>query len=56
VWGELFPAEQARIVRLLVARVDDVGPAGLDIHLQTQGLTTLIGDLRAATGDTRRAA
>jgi site-specific DNA recombinase len=55
VWGELFPAEQARIVQLLVERVD-VGPAGLDIHLRTEGLTTLIGDLRAAPGDTRRAA
>jgi site-specific DNA recombinase len=55
VWDELFPAEQARIVQLLVERVD-VGPTGLDIHLRTEGLTTLIGDLRAATGDTRRAA
>ncbi len=33
VWDELFPAEQARIVQLLVHRVD-VDPAGLDIHLQ----------------------
>jgi site-specific DNA recombinase len=55
VWDELFPAEQARIVQLLVQRVD-VRPAGLDIHLRTEGLTTLIGDLRAAAGDTRRAA
>jgi site-specific DNA recombinase len=55
VWDELYPAEQARIVQLLVAWVD-VGPAGLDIHLRTEGLTTLIGDLRAATGDTQRAA
>jgi site-specific DNA recombinase len=55
VWDELFPAEQARIVQLLVERVD-VGLAGLDIHLRTEGLTTLIGDLRATAGDTRRAA
>jgi len=55
VWGELFPAEQARIVQLLVERVD-VGPTGLDIHLRTEGLTTLIGDLHAKAGDTRRAA
>jgi site-specific DNA recombinase len=55
VWGELFPAEQARIVQLLVARVD-VGTAGLDIHLRTEGLTSLIGDLRAAAGDSRSAA
>jgi site-specific DNA recombinase len=55
VWDELFPAEQARIVQLLVARVD-VGPTGLDIHLRTAGLTTLFGDLRAAAGNTRSAA
>jgi site-specific DNA recombinase len=55
VWDELFPAEQARIVQLLVERVD-VGSAGLDIHLRTEGLTALVDDLRAATGDTRRAA
>jgi site-specific DNA recombinase len=55
VWDELFPAEQARIVQLVVERVD-VTPAGLDIHLRTEGLTTLIGDLRAAAGDTQRAA
>jgi site-specific DNA recombinase len=55
LWDELFPAEQARIVQLLVERVD-VGPAGLDIHLRTEGLMTLIGDLRAAAGGTRIAA
>jgi site-specific DNA recombinase len=55
VWDELFPAEQARIVQLLVERVD-VGPAGLDIHLRTEGLTILVGDLRAVGGDIRRAA
>ena len=33
LWDELFPAEQARIVRLLVERVE-VGPAGADIRLR----------------------
>ena len=32
LWDELFPAEQARIVQLLVERVD-VGVDGLEIHL-----------------------
>ncbi len=45
VWSELFPAEQARIVQLLVARVD-VSPAGADITLRTDGLSTLLQDLR----------
>ena len=47
LWGELFPAEQARIVRLLVERVT-VGPAGADIRLRVEGLASLVRDLRAA--------
>src|SRR5262249_22011454 len=44
IWDELFPAEQARIVQLLVARVD-VGTNGLDIHLRTNGLTNTLRQL-----------
>ena len=33
LWDELFPAEQARIVELLVERVD-VSPDGADIRLR----------------------
>jgi DNA invertase Pin-like site-specific DNA recombinase len=46
LWEELFPAEQARIVRLLVERVE-VGPAGADIRLRTAGLASLVRDLGA---------
>lgn len=45
LWEELFPAEQARIVRLLVERVD-VSPNGADIRLRLDGLTGLVRDLR----------
>ena len=44
LWDQLFPAEQARIVRLLVERVT-IGPAGADIELRVDGLTSLIRDL-----------
>lgn len=44
LWGELFPVEQARIVQLLVERVD-VSSTGADIRLQVEGLTNLIADL-----------
>jgi site-specific DNA recombinase len=54
LWDELFPAEQARIVQLLVARVD-VGTDELDIHLRTQGLTRTFREL-AAIGAPRKAA
>ena len=46
MWGELFPAEKARLVRLLVERVT-VGPAGADIRLRVEGLASLVRDLRA---------
>ena len=46
LWEELFPAEQARIVRLLVERVD-VSTTGVDIKLRVDGLTGLVRDLGA---------
>lgn len=47
LWDELFPAEQARIVRLLVERVE-VGPHGADIRLRVEGLASLVRDLGVA--------
>jgi len=37
VWDELFPAEQARILALLVERVD-IGMEGLNVRLRVDGL------------------
>ena len=45
MWEELFPAEQARLVQLLVERVT-VGPTGADIKLRVEGLSSLVRDLR----------
>ena len=45
LWDELFPAEQARIVRLLVERVD-LSPDGLQVRLRAEGLQTLVAELR----------
>jgi site-specific DNA recombinase len=55
LWDELFPAEQARIVQLLVERID-VGTDGIDIRLRTEGLANLVTDLRAINPEPRRAA
>ena len=46
VWEELFPAEQARVIQLLVERVD-VSPDGVDIRLRTEGLANLTLELNA---------
>jgi site-specific DNA recombinase len=48
IWSELFPAEQARIIQLLVAHVD-VTPDGADVTLRTDGLVTLMQNLKPAT-------
>ena len=55
LWNELFPAEQARIVQLLVERVE-VGPTGADIRLRVAGLASLVRDLSAHAPDAKRAA
>ncbi|MEO3475489.1 recombinase family protein [Roseomonas sp. CAU 1739] len=53
LWEELFPAEQARIVRALVERVV-VGPTGADIRLRVEGLAGLVRDLTAIAPETLR--
>ena len=46
LWDALFPAEQARIVRLLVNKVT-IGPAGIAVDLRNNGLNRLVRDLSA---------
>jgi DNA invertase Pin-like site-specific DNA recombinase len=41
VWEHLFPAEQERIVRLIVERID-VRPEGIDLRLRASGLYSII--------------
>lgn len=47
LWDELFSAEQTRIVRLLVERVD-VTPDGIRVRLCVAGLHTLVQQLTAS--------
>ena len=55
LWDEMFPAEQARIVRLLVDRVE-VGADGADVRLRLDGLASLVRDMAANTDAAARAA
>lgn len=55
IWDELFPAEQERIVRLLVERVV-VGEAGAEITLKLDGIAGLARDLMSRAPELRRAA
>lgn len=54
VWDELFPGEQARILQLLVERID-VHPDRLDLQLRVDGLQTLVADLRVGKPERRAA-
>jgi site-specific DNA recombinase len=49
VWEQLFPAEQQRLVRLLVERVI-VSPTNLELRLRPGGIGTLAADARPAAG------
>ncbi|WP_229773719.1 recombinase family protein [Iodidimonas muriae] len=46
LWASLFPAEQARIVKLLVARVT-VTEGGLAVDLRTEGLGSVLCEILA---------
>ncbi|MFN7176241.1 MAG: zinc ribbon domain-containing protein, partial [Thermaurantiacus sp.] len=46
LWDELFPAEQARIVSLLVERID-LAPDGFDLRLRIDGLAGLAREMLA---------
>jgi hypothetical protein len=44
LWGSLFPAEQARIARLLVERVTVSGD-GMAVDLRTEGLGSVVREM-----------
>ena len=46
LWDELFPVEQARIVTLLLERVD-IGTGGLNVRLRVDGLGSLAREMLA---------
>ena len=54
LWEELFPAEQARLVRLLVRRVE-VHPEGLRLHLRVDGLRSLVAEMRTEQSERKAA-
>jgi site-specific DNA recombinase len=54
LWDELFPAEQSRVLQLLVERVE-VHSDGLDIKFRVDGLETLISEIRASSNERRAA-
>jgi site-specific DNA recombinase len=50
VWDELYPAEQARILRLLIERID-VAPDGISVTLHAAGIRSLVAELASENPD-----
>ena len=44
LWDELYPAEQARIMRLLIERIG-VAPDGISVTLHAAGIRSLVAEL-----------
>jgi hypothetical protein len=55
LWDKLFPAEQARIVQILVVRVE-VDRLGITVQLRADGIGALARDLSPRTKQPARAA
>jgi DNA invertase Pin-like site-specific DNA recombinase len=55
LWTELFPAEQARIIQLLIERVD-IGADGLRLRFRDKGLAQMVTEVGMIAGRSRRAA
>ena len=47
IWCELFPAEQSRVLQLLVERIE-LSQTGAIVTLRAEGLSTLIHELEEA--------
>jgi site-specific DNA recombinase len=55
LWIELFPAEQARILQLLIERVD-IATDGLKLRFRDKGLAQMLAEVGIMTGKSRREA
>ena len=55
LWAELFPAEQARVVQLLLERVD-IGTDGLRLRFRDKGLSQIMTEVSSLAGKSRKAA
>ena len=55
LWAELYPAEQARIIQLLIERVD-IGTDGLKLRFRDKGLAQMVTEVGTIAGIGRKAA
>jgi site-specific DNA recombinase len=53
IWDQLFPAEQARIVKMLIEKVI-VSPSDLEVRLRANGIEQLVQELQADRASAKR--
>jgi len=53
IWDQLFPAEQTRIVKMLIEKVI-VSPSDLEVRLRSNGIEQLVQELQADRASTKR--
>lgn len=53
IWDQLFPAEQTRIVKMLIEKVI-VSPSALEVRLRANGIEQLVQELQADRASTKR--
>lgn len=53
IWDQLFPAEQTRIVKMLIEKVI-VSPSELEVRLRANGIEQLVQELQADRASTKR--
>ena len=53
IWDQLFPAEQTRIVKMLIEKVI-VSPSDLEARLRANGIEQLVQELQADRASTKR--
>ena len=53
IWDQLFPAEQTRIVKMLIEKVI-VSPSDLEVRLRANGIEQLVQELQADRVNTKR--
>ena len=53
IWDQLFPAEQTRIVKMLIEKVI-VSPSDLEVRLRANGIEQLVQELQADRASTKR--
>lgn len=52
IWDQLFPAEQTRIVKMLIEKVI-VSPSDLEVRLRANGIEQLVQELQADRASTK---